>query len=159
MATYVPDRRLYLLNTATGRRRWRVVTAASDLPTTPLITATSVIGAEGGVSGFPRTRLVSRAAATGRVQWSRRLTDSPFGALQVLGSDAVVQTNPDQPGKPSPLMSYRLATGAVAWQANMPTFVTVAPVLLPGNMLVQPSDLLQACAVATDRAVVGPGSR
>jgi hypothetical protein len=52
VGTYVPDR-LYLLNPATGRIRWRVVTAASTLPATPLITATSVIGAEGGAFGAP----------------------------------------------------------------------------------------------------------
>jgi hypothetical protein len=64
VATYVPARRLYLLDPRTGRPRWRAATAVALAA--PLVTATRVVAVEGGVAGYPVVRLVSRNAATGR---------------------------------------------------------------------------------------------
>jgi outer membrane protein assembly factor BamB len=147
VATYVPDRRLYLLDARTGGVRWRVTTAAA-LQSVPLVTATSVVADEGGVSGFPALHVVSRAAATGRPQWDKPLADEVFGAIVRVGSYAVVQANSELVGPPSPVVAYELATGRVAWQVNMPTFVSQAPVPAAGGLLVQPADLIQVCAVS-----------
>jgi outer membrane protein assembly factor BamB len=147
VATYVPDRRLYLLSPATGRRRWRVTTAEALL-SVPLVTANGVIGDEGGVVGFEAMHVVSRTAKDGRPRWDAPLADAVMGAVVRVGSDAVVQANPEDVGPPSPVVAYRMATGKVAWKVNMPTFVSQAPAPVAGGLLVQPADLIQACAVA-----------
>jgi outer membrane protein assembly factor BamB len=147
VATYVPYRRLYLLNPATGRPRWRVSTAEALL-SIPLVTATGVIGDEGGVVGFEAMHVVSRTAADGRPRWDVPLADAVMGTVVRVGSDAVVQANSEEVGPPSPVVAYRMATGKVAWEVNMPAFVSQAPVPAAGGLLVQPADLIQACALA-----------
>ncbi len=59
--------------------------------------------------------------ADGRVRWQRRI---------------------------APLRAYQAASGRLAWQAGMPTFVQSPPVLVSGGILVQPADTMYACAVA-----------
>jgi outer membrane protein assembly factor BamB len=144
--TFVPEERLYLLNALTGRPRWHVTTPV-DTQTLPLVTATSVIAAEGGTVSSPAVRLVSRAAASGRPQWDVLQSDLPIGAPVQVGPDAVVQANPAASG-PSPLRSYRLSTGTSTWHADMPAFVSVPPVPVANGLLVQAADLAPACPLA-----------
>jgi outer membrane protein assembly factor BamB len=146
-ATYVPARRLYLLDPRTGRPLWRAATAVA-LDTVPLVTATSVVAVEGGVVGYPAVRLVSRAAATGKPLWARPFASRTAGPQPVLrlASLAIVQTTPAQADQAAPLRSYQLATGRPAWQASMPTFALAPPVPAAGGLLIQPADPGYACA-------------
>jgi outer membrane protein assembly factor BamB len=146
VATYVPDRRLYLLDARTGRPRWRITTAAS-LDALPEVTGRNVVAVEGGVEGFPKVRLVSRDSATGGRLWAVPLATGPVGAQPVLPlpGDVVVQTVGDRIPGPSPLLAFRLATGRLAWRANMPAFVQLPPVPIPGGLLIQPSDPAVGC--------------
>jgi outer membrane protein assembly factor BamB len=147
VATYVFNRRLYLLDPRTGRPRWQADTAVT-LNTIPLITKSAVISAE-GIQG---TALVARAAADGRVLWRDGLAQSPDTNQQVAqaGLLAVLQTNSARPDEPAPLAAYRLTSGALAWRIDMPTFVPVSPVPVTGGFLVQPSDPGSACPVAAE---------
>jgi outer membrane protein assembly factor BamB len=145
VAAYVPSRRLYLLDPRTGRPRWQAGTFVTQ-GALPLITRTAVITAE----GLQTSRIVDRDAADGRVRWQ----GAPIAALisgqpvTQAGPLAVVQSTPGRPGTPAPLLAYQLTSGRLAWQADMPTFVQASPVLVPGGILVQPADLIYACAVA-----------
>jgi outer membrane protein assembly factor BamB len=146
-ATYVPTRRLYLLSPRTGRPLWRAATAVA-LDTVPLVTATSVVAVEGGVTGYPAVQLVSRGAATGKRLWARTLASMTAGPQPVLrlAGQAIVQTTAAQPHRAAPLRSYHLATGRPGWQASMPTFVQEPPVPAAGGLLIQPADPGYACA-------------
>jgi outer membrane protein assembly factor BamB len=149
VATYVPARRLYLLDPRTGRPRWRAATAVAL--GTPLVTATRVVAVEGGVAGYPVVRLVSRDAATGRQVWARTLATSPAGPQPVLrlAGQAIVQTDQHWAHRPAPLLDYDLATGRPAWRADMPTFVQTSPVPAAGGLLIQPADPGYGCPVAS----------
>jgi outer membrane protein assembly factor BamB len=144
VATYVPDRRLYLLDTRTGRVRWRVTTAVAP-NTAPLVTQSRVVSAVGGVVGFTAQRLVSLDAASGRIAWAHRLTGVPQGPVLGVAGDAVVQTDPSGAGQAAPLLAYRLAGGRTAWRAVMPAFVGLPPVQAGSGLLLQPADLPPAC--------------
>jgi outer membrane protein assembly factor BamB len=146
VATYLSGRRLYLLDARTGRPRWRVTTAANP-DALPEVTSHGVVTVEGGLPGFPRLRLVSRAGATGRRLWAIRLRIAPLGVQPVLPlpGDVAVQLAGRRILGPSPLLSYRLATGALAWRASMPASVQLPPVPVPGGLLVQPSDPQFGC--------------
>jgi hypothetical protein len=121
------------------------------LGTEPLVTATRVVAVEGGVSGYPVVRLVSRDAATGKQLWARTLATTPAGPQPVLylGGQAIVQTEPARPPRPAPLLSYDLATGRLDWRAAMPAFIQAPPVPAAGGLLVQPADPGDACPVAS----------
>jgi hypothetical protein len=41
-----------------------------------------------------------------------------------------------------------MASGRLAWQVGLPTFVELPPVLVPGGILVQPTDPVYACVQA-----------
>lgn len=144
VATYVFNRRLYLLDPRTGRPRWQADTAVAQ-NTISLITTSAVISAE-GIEG---TALVARDATDGRVLWQHALAQPAYPNQQVAqaGPLAVLQTNSAHPGQPAPLAAYRLTSGALAWRIDMPTFVPVSPVPVPAGFLVQPSDPGSACAV------------
>jgi outer membrane protein assembly factor BamB len=146
VATYVPARRLYLLDPRTGRPRWRANTAIAP-DTVPLVTAHTVVAVEGGVVGYLAVRLVSRDAATGKQQWAHALA-TPAGPQPVLAlaGQAIVQTAPAHAHRPAPLLAYHLATGAPAWQASMPTSAQ-APIPAAGGLLIQPADPGYACAL------------
>jgi outer membrane protein assembly factor BamB len=148
VATYVPARRLYLLDPRTGRPRWRAATAVAP-DTVPLITASSVVAVEGGVVGYLAVRLVSRDAATGKQLWARTLATTPAGPQPVLllAGQAIVQTAPAHPHRAAPLLAYHLATGRPAWRASMTTFVQAAPIPAAGGLLIQPADPSYACAL------------
>jgi outer membrane protein assembly factor BamB len=148
VASYVPARRLYLLDPRTGRPRWRAATAVA-LDTVPLVTAAGMVAVEGGVVGYPAVRLVSRDAATGRQQWARPLATSAVGpqpVLQVAGQ--VIVQGGAGPHRVAPLLAYDLATGRPAWRAGLPAFVQAAPVPASGGLLLQPADPGYGCAVA-----------
>jgi outer membrane protein assembly factor BamB len=147
VATYVFNRRLYLLDPRTGRPRWQADTAVA-LNTIPLITESAVISAE-GIQG---TALVARAAADGRVLWRDGLAQSPDSNQQVTqaGSLAILETNPVRPDEPALLTAYHLTSGALAWRVELPTFVPVSPIPVTGGFLVQPSDPGFACPVAAE---------
>jgi outer membrane protein assembly factor BamB len=145
VAAYVFNRRLYLLDPRTGRPRWQAATFVAQ-GIIPLVTRTDVLTVEGQST----IRLVDRAATDGRVRWQDTLTEPPVGQQQVLaaGPLAVLQGDPATPGHPAPLLAYQLASGRPAWRVDMPTFVVTQPVLTPGHVLVQPADLMSACAAA-----------
>jgi outer membrane protein assembly factor BamB len=147
--TYEPARRLYLLSPRTGRPLWRAATAVAQ-GTVPLVTATRVVTVEGGVAGFLAVRLVSRNAATGNQLWARTLATIPPGPQPVLqlGGQAIVQTAASLPHRPSPLLSYDLASGRLDWRAAMPVFVQTPPIPAAGGLLVQPADAGYACVSA-----------
>jgi outer membrane protein assembly factor BamB len=144
VATYDP-RRLYLLDPRTGRPRWQADTFVAQ-GITPLVTRTDILAVE----GLSTIRLVDRAAADGRVRWQDTLTAPSAGSQQVLaaGPLAVLQGDPATPGHPAPLLAYLLTSGCPAWRVDMPTFAVTQPVLTPGHVLVQPADLMSACAAA-----------
>jgi outer membrane protein assembly factor BamB len=62
---------------------------------------------------------------TGRVRWRDSLS-GPSGAAD-------------------PLRAYQAATGRLAWQAAIPSFVQSPPVPVPGDVLVQSADPMYAC--------------
>ena len=58
----------------------------------------------------------------------------------------MVMGEPRTPGATAPLLAYQTASGRLAWQAGMPTFVQSPPVRVSGGILVQPADPVYACA-------------
>jgi outer membrane protein assembly factor BamB len=147
VATYDP-RRLYLLDLRTGRPRWHAGTFVTE-GAIPLVTRTSIILTE----GQDQIAVVARDVATGRVQWRDPDPEAPGGYQPVLaaGPLAILQGDPGAPGGPggtAPLRAYQAATGKLAWQANLPTFVQAPPVLVPGGILIQPADTAYACPAA-----------
>ena len=145
VAAYVFNRRLYLLDPATGRLRWQADTFVAQ-GIDPLVTSTDVVAAE----GQPAVRLVDRAAADGRVRWQEALPAPPSSPQQVIqaGPLAVLPGTPTWPASVAPLLAYQLSSGRPAWRVDMPAFVQAQPVLTPGRMLVQAADLVTACASA-----------
>jgi outer membrane protein assembly factor BamB len=146
VATYVPARRLYLLDPRTGRPRWQAATAVA-LGTVPLVTVTAVVAVEGGVAGYPAVRLVSRSAVTGKRLWAHTLAATPAGPQPVLqlAGQAIVSTAAARAHRPAPLLSYDLATGQPAWRADLPTSAQTPPVPAAGRLLIQPADPGYAC--------------
>jgi outer membrane protein assembly factor BamB len=144
VATYDP-RRLYLLDLRTGRPRWHTDTFVTE-GAIPLVTGTSVILTE----GQDHVAVVDRDVANGRVRWRDPAPGAPGGYQPVLavGPLAILQGDPGAPGGTAPLRAYQAASGRLAWQAGMPTFVQSPPVLVSGGILVQPADTMYACAVA-----------
>ena len=142
VATYDP-RRLYLLDSRTGRPRWHADTFVAQ-GTLPLVTGTSVVVAE----GLNKVTVVDRDAADGRVRWRDSIPGTPEGQ-QILqaGPLALLQGAPARPGWPAPLYAYRLAGGGQAWHAALPAFVEPVPEPVPGGILVQAADLFSACPV------------
>jgi hypothetical protein len=45
-------------------------------------------------------------------------------------------------------LAYQMASGRLAWRADMPTFVQPPPLLMPHGMLVLSADPIYACAAA-----------
>jgi outer membrane protein assembly factor BamB len=132
---------------ATGRIAWRfdpgeslTVLSAGPDPQTGLTVAAYV---------FDR-RLYLLDPRTGRPRWQDTLTAPPVGQQQILaaGPLAVLEGDPARPGHPAPLLAFQLTNGHLAWRVDMPTFVATQPVLTPGHVLVQPADLMSACAAA-----------
>jgi outer membrane protein assembly factor BamB len=152
LATYDPAR-LYLLDPRTGRPRWQADTAVTP-GTIPLVTKTAVISAEGTTEGNASARLVDRAAANGRVQWRDALPQTPNAGQQVIqaGPLALLQGSPEgKVGRPMPpalLSAYQLASGRLAWRADLSAFAPLAPVPVPDGILVQPADPTYVCALA-----------
>ena len=140
------DRKLYLIDLATGRARWHATTFAAQ-DTLPLVTATDVISLEGGAVDYPASRIADRSAADGTLRWSRALSTQPFGPQPVLaiGRQAVVQTSSVTPGRPAPLLAFQAASGQLAWRVQMPTLVQNPPLLVPGGLLIQAADPGYAC--------------
>jgi hypothetical protein len=76
-----------------------------------------------------------------------------------LADQAIVQTGEHRAHRPAPcwpmtwpparpLLAYDLATGRLAWRADMPTFVQTPPVPAAGGVLIQPADPGYACLAA-----------
>jgi outer membrane protein assembly factor BamB len=143
LSSYTLDRRLYLLDPRTGRVRWQASTFVA-LDTTPLVTKTAVFVVE----GLQTVRLVARNAADGRVIWQHTLTDPPIGGQPVVqaGPQAILQGEPRRPGMSAPLLAYQMASGRLAWRAEMPAFVQAPPLLGSSGILVLSADPLYACA-------------
>jgi outer membrane protein assembly factor BamB len=139
------NRQLYLLDPATGRPRWQAGTFVA-MGTLPLVTPSAVIAVE----GQQPARLVARDAADGRVIWQDTLAQPPIGNQQVTragAGNALVPEQPGRPGEPAPLYAYDLTSGKPAWQASLPTLVTLPPLPVPGGFLLQPADAVYACPV------------
>lgn len=132
-----------LLDLRTGRPRWHADTFVTQ-GTLPLVTGTSVVLTE----GQGHVALVARDEVNGRVRWRDSVSGPSEGYLPVLaaGPLAILQGEPRTPGATAPLLAYQTASGRLAWQAGMPTFVQSPPVLVPGGILVQPADPVYACA-------------
>jgi outer membrane protein assembly factor BamB len=92
--------------------------------------------------------VLARDAVNGRVRWRDSVSGPSEGYQAVLaaGPLAILQGEPGTPRAPATLRAYQMASGRLAWQAAMPTFVQSPPVLVPGGILVQPADLMYACA-------------
>ncbi len=142
VATYDP-RRLYLLDLRTGRPRWHAGIYVGQ-GTLPLVTGTSVVGIE----GQDHPALVARDAVTGRVRWRDSLSgpSESYLPLAAAGAEAILSGEPATPGAAAPLRAYQVATGRLAWQAQMPAFVSSPPVPVPGGLLVQAADPMYGCA-------------
>jgi len=139
--------RLYLLDVATGRVRWR---AAALVGTGPLLTADGVIDVEGTAATGPLA-LVDRDAADGRIRWQDRLPQSVSAAGQDIerlvqaGQLMLVQGN-SAGHQPATLSAYRLQNGSLAWQTILPENMAVSPVSVPGQgVLVQPDAPSSGC--------------
>ena len=139
--------RMYLLDPATGRVRWRVATLVGAGP----------LLAGGGVVDIERTAvtgpvaIVDRGAADGRIRWQDPLQQSASNAgpgmeqLVQTGQLALVQSNATA-GQPVTLSAYWLSDGRPAWQIILPENVEVSPVLVPGQgVLVQPDGPFSRC--------------
>jgi outer membrane protein assembly factor BamB len=144
------DRRLYLIDPATGRVRWHATTFIA-LGTVPLVTATDVYSLEGGdATDYPVPRIADRAAADGAPRWVRALGAPPFGPQPVLGlaSEAVVATSSGRLGGTAPLLAFHAGSGQPAWRVDLPALVAAPPVAVPGGLLVQAADPGYACPAA-----------
>jgi len=76
VATYVPQRRLYLLDTRTGKVLWQA-NAAVAVDTIPIVLPHDIVSVEGGVEGYPEIRLVDRDTADGQQLWKVDLSGFP----------------------------------------------------------------------------------
>jgi PQQ-like domain len=149
-ATTYYDRRLYLIDPATGRVRWHATTFIA-LGTVPLVTATDVYSLEGGdATDHLVPRIADRAAATGAPRWVRALGAQAFGPQPVFGiaGQAVVATSSGTPGGTAPLLAFHAGSGQPAWRVDLPALVAAAPVVVPGGLLIQAADPGYACPAA-----------
>jgi outer membrane protein assembly factor BamB len=146
--TTYDDRRLYLIDPATGQVRWHATTFIAQ-GTVPLVTATDVYTLEGGAVDYPLARIADRGAANGALRWARALGSEPVGPQPVLriGMQAIVQTGGNTGGT-APLLSFHADSGRPAWQVNLPTLVQTAPLEVPGGLLLQAADPGYGCPVA-----------
>jgi outer membrane protein assembly factor BamB len=145
VAAYVPNRRLYLLNSQTGKPIWQVDTAIA-LNTVPVVSANDILSLEGGVVGYPGIRLVDRDTATGKARWKRGLSGTPSGSQDPVvpaGSTVVVETF-DQTDR-SVMSAYEQSDGRLAWRTVMPEMIQVPPIQAKGLFLVQASTPVYAC--------------
>jgi outer membrane protein assembly factor BamB len=138
--------RLYLLDLATGRVRWR---APALVGAGPLLTAAGVIDLEGTAAKGPAA-IVDRDAADGRIRWQDKLqqqfSDAGQGMVQLVqaGQLTLVQSNAG-PGQVT-LSAYRLDDGSLAWQTSLPENVADSPDPVPGQgVLVQPDLPFSGC--------------
>ncbi len=144
VATYDP-RRLYLLDLRTGRPRWHADTFVTQ-GMLPLVTGASVILTE----GQNHVAVVARDVVNGRVRWRDPVSgpSEDYQPVLAVGPLAILQGEPGDPGSTAQLRAYQMASGRLAWQVGMPTFVQAPTVLVPGGILVQPADPEYACAAA-----------
>jgi outer membrane protein assembly factor BamB len=169
LATYVPTRRLYLVNPATGRVRWSASTFAAALGDTPgqLIetSADMVLPEENVTPPAEVSRLVARAAADGRVLWAVPLAAGADGLnlalLSIAGGRAIAVTAGQGSGfsENTRLTVRRLGTGRPLASVTLPDMV-LAPLTVTGTSVLAQSDSL-ACAAAfavpTRTALGAPG--
>jgi outer membrane protein assembly factor BamB len=161
-ATYVPHRRLYLVNPATGRASWSAATFAAaegDNPGQFIGTGTDVIAPESNLTPSPLAyRLVVRAASNGRVRWSAPLAGGTDGfslaSLPLPGGTAIAYTSAEGTGYPTStrLTVRRLATGRQLASVTLPDMV-LAPLTATGTSVLAQSDS-PACATADAGAAI-----
>jgi outer membrane protein assembly factor BamB len=137
--------RLYLLDPATGRVRWR---AAALVGAGPLVPAGGVVDIEGTAVTGP-VAIVDRDAADGGIRWQDTLQLPAINAgqgvwqLVLAGQLALVQSNA---AGGLTLSAYWL-DGSPAWQISLAENAEVSPVLVPGHgVLVQPAGPFSGCA-------------
>ncbi len=148
VAAYVPDRLLSLIDTRDGAVRWTVDTAVT-LNTFPLVSSADIVSVEGGVQGYPGSNLVERAAGNGRRRWAVGVPGTPTGLQPVLSSGGLVLIEASGAAGNSSLFAYDATNGHRAWRAEIPEFVQVPPVAVPGGFLVQASTPVSACAMSS----------
>lgn len=155
LATYVPQRREYLVNLATGQVRWSAAAfaLAEGSPGQFVETAGYLVMPEGTVAAPPGDpRVVVRSAATGRVLWS-----APAGAggtaglnlalVPLPGGQAVAVTTAGASSAGSARVTFdQLATGRRLASAALPELVP-GPVAVAGSSVISQPDS-PACAVA-----------
>jgi hypothetical protein len=92
----------------------------------------AMIGANGSI----------QSAANGVLRWARALGSGPTGPQPVLGigRQAIVQTGAGNPGGTAPLLSFHADSGRPAWQVGLPTLVQMAPLEVPGGLLLSAAD-------------------
>ena len=150
---------LQVVNLADGRVRWQ-----RRIPASPALAA-----ADGLVIYGLNGRLTGYDDRTGRPRWTASgLPQQP--ATQLAGGLVLVTSNLQGGAARTALtavipatgrMAWRfnpgtpVASGRLAWRVDMPTFVQSPPVLVPGGILVQPGDLIYACADRTLRTGAG----
>ncbi|HXQ75252.1 MAG TPA: PQQ-binding-like beta-propeller repeat protein [Acidimicrobiales bacterium] len=157
VATYVPDRRLYLLDLQNGDVRWEAETAIT-LDTFPIVLAGDIVSVEGGVEGYPGSNLVDRATDDGGLRWKVRVPGTPTGPQPVLRSGSLVAVEASGSTGDSSLFAYDLDDGHEAWRAVMPEFIDEAPVAFSGGFLVLASTPVSGCATSrTPRRAPGAG--
>jgi outer membrane protein assembly factor BamB len=158
LATYVPRRREYLVNAATGEVRWSAAAFAAsedDAPGQLAETGSSVVLPEASTAAPPGDfRVVARSAASGRVQWSMPIGGGGFGSLNLAllplaggQAVAVAVVRGSGSGISTRLTVHRLATGRQLAAATLPDVVS-APLTVTGDTIIAQSDS-PSCAVAS----------
>lgn len=161
-ATYVPDRRLYLVNPATGRVRWSAATFAAaegDNPGQLLEAGPEVVLPEANVKPpADADRLVARDAADGRVLWSAPLPGigGNMALLPLAGGQAIAYTSTPGTGSnpPTRLIVRRLGTGRQLASATLPDMV-MGPLTVTGTSILAQSDSLACATAVAGTAVAG----
>jgi len=162
-ATYVPDRRLYLVNPVTGRVRWSAGTFAAaegDNPGLLVETSTDVVLPEGDVTPPPDVfRLVARDAADGRVLWSAPLPggveSENIALLPLPGGQALAyaSTTGTSVTAPTRLTVRRLGTGRQLAAVTLPDMI-MAPLTVTGTNVLAQSDSPSCAIAATGTATI-----
>ena len=147
MATYVPDRRVYLVGADSGKVTWQRDTAFA-VDTYPLVLADTVVAVEGGVAGYLQVRLVARALSSGDPLWRASMPGEvgateplkQFGGLVILQQASTNQQR-------DTVAAFDLRTGRASWTRSVPTSVNAPATVSGSDLVVQAADGAYACAV------------
>jgi outer membrane protein assembly factor BamB len=140
--------RLYHLDPATGRMRWRVTSgypAAVPLATSAGFVTGSILD---GLDGMDE--IIMRDALTGASRWAVRLFGLMGGGkLSVLLTGPLVvvtASSANRPYAPDLLVAFSIADGHRVWEITMPMQVPGPLSAVSGGMLVQSATVAYGCA-------------